>query len=187
MPRLSIEARRRIVSLVSGGFTVPSIAQRLEEEKVVVSKRAVYDLVKKFRLKGVIKDLPRRRKARILTEEMKLFIEEELKNDELTSTAINASLIRKWLDLKVSPSTIKRVRQEMGWVCTRPHYCQLLREVCAVTKQYILLSPHHIDFLIGNNYTLSNYLNQYYACLHMCLRTYVQCKDLFFMFIYVHA
>ena len=54
MPRLSIEARRRIVSLVSGRFTVPSIVQRLEEEKVVVSKRAVYDLVKKFRLKGVI-------------------------------------------------------------------------------------------------------------------------------------
>ena len=55
MPRLSIEARRRIiVLLVSGRFTVPSIVQRLEEEKVVVSKRAVYDLVKKFRHKGVI-------------------------------------------------------------------------------------------------------------------------------------
>ena len=23
----------------------------------------------------------------------------------------------------------------MGWVCTRPHYCQLLHEVFAVTKQ----------------------------------------------------
>ena len=32
MPHLSIKARRRIVSLVSGGFTVPSIVQRLEEE-----------------------------------------------------------------------------------------------------------------------------------------------------------
>ena len=43
-------------------------------------------------------------------EEMKGFIEEELrKNDELTSTAINASLIRKWPDLRVSASTIKRV------------------------------------------------------------------------------
>ena len=57
----------------------------MEEEKVVASKRAIYDLVKKFRLKGVIKNLPRQRKARILTKEMKLFIEEELKkNDELT-------------------------------------------------------------------------------------------------------
>ena len=147
MPRLSIEARRRIISLVSGGFSVPYIVQRLEQEKVVVSKRAVYNLVKKFRLKGVIKDLPRRRKARILTEEMKQFIEEELKkNDELTSSAINESLVRKWPDLKVSASTIKRVRREMDWVCTRPHYCQLLREVCAVTKQFILLRSYHIDF-----------------------------------------
>ena len=68
-------------------------------------------------------------------EEMKGFIEEELrKNDELTSTAINASLKRKWPDLRTSALTIKRVRQGMGWVCTRPHYCQLLREVCCVTK-----------------------------------------------------
>ena len=135
MPRLSIEARRRIVSLYSCGYSVTCITQRLEQEKVAVSKRAVYDLVKKFCLKGVVKDLPRRKKARILTDEMKKYIEEELqKNDELTSTAINMALIRKWPDLRVSASTIKRVRREMDWVCTRPHYCQLLRGVCAVTK-----------------------------------------------------
>ena len=65
---------------------------------------------------------------------MEAFIEEELKrNDELTSTAINALLVRKWPNLRVSVSTIKRVRREIGWVCTRPHYCQLLREVYAVT------------------------------------------------------
>ena len=111
MPCLSIEARRRIISLFSGGFSVSSIIQRLEQEKISVSKRAVYDLVKKFCLKEVIKDLPRRKKTRILMEEMRVFIEEELKkNDELTSTANNALLVRKWLDLKVSATTIKRVR-----------------------------------------------------------------------------
>ena len=94
MPRLSIEARRRIVSLYSCGYSVPVIVQRLEQEDVKVSKRAVYDLVKKFRLKGVVKDLPKRKKARILTGEMKKFFEEELqKNDELTSTSIKASLL----------------------------------------------------------------------------------------------
>ena len=46
---------------------------------------------------------------------MEAFIEEELKkNDELTSTAINTLLIRKWPDLKVSTSTIKHVRHEIG-------------------------------------------------------------------------
>ena len=110
IPRLSIEARRRIVSLYSCGYSVPVIVQRLEQEDVKVSKHAVYDLVKKFRLKGVviIKDLPRRKKARILTGEMKKFFEEELqKNDELTSTSIKASLIQKWPDLRVSASTTR--------------------------------------------------------------------------------
>ena len=147
MPRLSIEARRRIVSLHSYRYSIPSIFQRMEQENVVVSKCTVYNLVKKFHLKGVVKDLPKRKKARILMDEMKKFIEEELeKNDELTSTAIKASLIRKWPDLRVSIPTIKRVRREMGWVCTRPHYCQLLREVCAVIYKnpYTLLRAYCI-------------------------------------------
>ena len=70
MPRLSIEARKRIVSLHYHGYSVPTVVQRLEQENVSVSKRAVYDLIKKFRLKGVVKDLPRRKKDRILTEEI---------------------------------------------------------------------------------------------------------------------
>lgn len=140
MPRLSIEARRRIVVLHSIGYSVSSIFERLEQENVKVSKRSIYNLVKKFQLKGVVRDLPKRKKARILSKEMESFIEEELKrNDELTSTAINASLVRKWPDLRVSASTIKRIRREIGWVCTRPHYCQLLREVhiyeCALLKR----------------------------------------------------
>lgn len=139
MPRLSFEARRRIISLYSCGSPVPSIFRWLEQEKVAVSKRAVYDLVKKFCLKGIMKDLPRWKRARILTEQMKLFIEEELKkNDQLTSTALYASLRRKRPDLTVSASTIKRVRREMGWVCTRPHYCQLLCEVCAVRSKHLI-------------------------------------------------
>jgi len=62
---------------------------------------------------------------------MKAFIEEELqKNDELTSTNIKRLLLERWPDVEVSTSTIKCVRWQMGWVCTRPHYCQLLRYVC---------------------------------------------------------
>ena len=78
------------------------------------------------------------KKARILMDEMKLVIEEELKkNNELTSNAIYSSLRRKWPDLTVSTSMIKCVRREMGWVCTRPQYRQLLHEVCAVKKQKV--------------------------------------------------
>ena len=121
MPLLSIKSRKRIVSMHFCRFSVPSIVQRLKQEEVAVSQRAVYNLVEKFRLKGVVKDLPRRKKDSILTEEMKMFMEEELtKNDELTSTAIKASMIQKWPDLRVSTSTIKRVRYK--WVGCAPDH-----------------------------------------------------------------
>lgn len=84
----------------------------------------------KFREKGAIVDLPRRSRHRKITESMKTLIEEEMnKNDELTARGIRSLLLQRWPEMQVSLPTIKRVRQEMGWVCTRPHYCQLLRNV----------------------------------------------------------
>ena len=75
-------------------------------------------------------DLPRQKRRRILTNEMLQFIEAEMRNDdELTSTKLKEKLEDKWKDVKVSKTTIKRERRNLGWVCTRPHYCQLLREV----------------------------------------------------------
>lgn len=131
MPRLSIDARARIISLSSRGYSVPCISRRLTEENVDVSIRAIYHLVDKWRSKGIIKDLPQRKRSCILSEEMRRFIDEEIqKNDELTSTKIKEMLAEKWPDVIISKTTIKRERQQLGWVCTRPHYCQLLREVC---------------------------------------------------------
>ena len=131
MPRLSIDARDRIISLFKRGYSVPFISRRLTEENVDVSVRAIYHLVEKYRTKGIVKDLPRRKRPRILSQQMRQFIDEELqKNDELTSTRIKEMLAEKWPDVVVSTTTIKRERQQLGWVCTRPHYCQLLREVC---------------------------------------------------------
>ena len=64
-----------------------------------------------------------------ITEEMKSVIDEALcNNDEVTSTGLKR-LLTRWPELRVSIATIKRVRREMGWVCTSPHYCQLLRPV----------------------------------------------------------
>lgn len=50
-------------------------------------------------------------------------------NDELTARQICALLVERWPDTQVSLSCIKQIRQQIGWVCTRPHYCQLLRDV----------------------------------------------------------
>ena len=61
---------------------------------------------------------------------MKIAIEEALNsNDKITARGVQNLLKARWSDLRVSMSTIKRVRKDMQWVCTKPHYCQLLRPV----------------------------------------------------------
>jgi len=129
-----------VITLHSNNFSVPAIHERFKEEKVSVSLRALYNLVQKHDETGIIVDLPQRRKERKMSEKMVQFIEQELrKDDELTSTGIRALLLEKWPDLCVSIPTVKRVRKEMGWVCTRPHYCQLLRDVShlAYSKSFL--------------------------------------------------
>lgn len=129
MPRLDIDARTRIISLFNRGHSV-SISRRLTEQNVDVSVRVIYHLVQKYRTKGVINDLSRRKRSHILSQQMRQFIDEELrKDDELILTRIKEMLTEKWPDIVVS-TTIKRERRQLGWVCTKPHYCQLLREVC---------------------------------------------------------
>jgi len=130
MPKLSIEARYRVIALHSRGYCVQDISRRLREENIVVSQRVLYYLLKKYRDRNIVKDLPRRKKAPKITEEIKIAIEESLQNDdEITSRGIKNLIAARWPDVAVSISTIKRVRRLMGWVCTRPHYCQLLRDV----------------------------------------------------------
>ena len=74
----------------------------------------ICNLVKKFKVQGNVYDLPRHKRANILTEEMKKFIEQEYKKNELTSTAIKALLSQNWPEVLVSISTIKRARRKMG-------------------------------------------------------------------------
>ena len=78
---------------------------------------------------GTVHDLPKRKRPRILSDAMRDFIDEQLKeNDELTSRNLKELLQERWPEVKVSLTTIKRERRQLGWVCTKPHYCQLLRE-----------------------------------------------------------
>jgi len=55
-----------------------------------------------------VEDLPRRKRGRILTDEMRQFIDDEMKkNDELTSNKLKQLIEGKWTHVKVSSSTIK--------------------------------------------------------------------------------
>ena len=129
MPRLDIEARRRVIALRSHGYSVSAIKQRLLEEHICVSSVTIYALLRKNKQHNTIADRPRQHFEKKLDEEKLRFLDESLAaNDELTARWLLVKLREKWPDVSVSLSTIKRARKyELGWIKSRPKYCQLVR------------------------------------------------------------
>ena len=101
------------------------------KEGTEVSLRSLQRLCAKFQRMHTIQDLHRASKLRILTPEIVTVMDESLRSDdEMTARKLKSKLGEKFVELpEVSLSTIKRQRKEMGWICTRPHYYQLIREV----------------------------------------------------------
>ena len=69
MPRFSQETRSRVVLLRKKGFSVGQIRERLKEDSVVVSRRALFKLFAKYRRTGTVADLQRAARPRKLTTE----------------------------------------------------------------------------------------------------------------------
>ena len=106
------------------------IKRRLEEESIPISRQSLHKLLRKYRLHQTYVDLPQKAPPKKVSPEMYSIIETELtKNDELTSAQLKRILTEKYPTFEASLVTIRRARQDLGWVSTRPHYCQLIREV----------------------------------------------------------
>ena len=130
MPRLDVPTRQRLILLKEAGYSIAEIRKCLNEENVSISLQALFNLVKKYKETSILLDLPRRTRPRKLTGEMMATLNEMLsEDDEVTARQARSMLLEKWPNLQVSLPTIKRNRKELGWVCTKPHYCQLLRDV----------------------------------------------------------
>ena len=136
MPRLNLNVRKRVIVLKRAGYSLMDIWKRIQkEEDCIYSLRSVYRLWSKFREHHTILDLPRKKRDRKINEFMLEAIETSLmENDELTARHLKEQLLETWPSLNVSLTTIKRARKEKGWVSTRPHYCQLLREANKIKR-----------------------------------------------------
>ena len=102
----------------------------MNEENIFASRQSLYKLSHKFHTTSQLGDLPKRTRTRKITQEMMDVMDEALQQDDkLTATQLCALLVEQWPNTNVSLSSVKRIRKKIGWVCTRPHYCQLLRDV----------------------------------------------------------
>jgi len=116
MGRMSADTRVRVVCLWRAGFSVVKIRERLLEEGIVVSRKSLYLLLKKYNETNSIADQKRAPRRRQLRNEHFQFIDEAMEdNRELTSRQLHGLVVEKNPDLNVSISTIKRARQALGW------------------------------------------------------------------------
>ena len=130
MGRLNIATRKKVIVLWRSGYPLKDIKRRLEEEEVEISLRSLQRLRLKFLVYHTIQDLAKAHRQRLLASSMMDATEESLRSDnEPTSRKLREILAGKFPNLpNVSLSTIKHCRKELRWVCTCPHYCQLVRE-----------------------------------------------------------
>ena len=137
MPLLDLNSSRKVILLHNAGNSIKSIEDHLKGEGTVVTRRSLLHLVKKHQETGMYKDLFRRKRDKKITEEMDFAINNELEaNDKATARQLRNTLMEKYPRLNVSLSTFKRKRKrkQLGWVCIRPHYCQMIRELNKVKR-----------------------------------------------------
>ena len=78
MARMSLDTRSRVVYLHKSGFKLKDIQLRLKEEDIKVSKKSLCLLLRKYRLHGVVSDLPKRAKRRKLALQHLKLIDEAI-------------------------------------------------------------------------------------------------------------
>ena len=100
MLHLDLNTRKRVILLNRAGYSSSEICHRLREEDIIVTVRGVNRLLQKFRRYGCIRDLPHRKRQRIIREEMRKVIDEMMEADELTSTKLRSQLVENNLHSK---------------------------------------------------------------------------------------
>lgn len=132
MPNVSNYTRTRLELLHKQGLHPAEICWSLRKEDLLISLASVTRTIKKLKLTGSAANLPRSARPTKLSEEAKVFIDEQMrKNDEKTSGQIQKKLARRGV---VSLSTVRRSRKQQGWTLQRTAYCQLIRDANKVKR-----------------------------------------------------
>lgn len=122
----SLYLRERIVRLYESGFRGTALVKILEEG-FKVSKSGIHYVINKYERTGILYDLPRSGRPKVLSDTSHTQIDDWLKeNNELTTNNILNKL--RHGGISTSRSSVGRALQRMGWSGRATRYCQLIRE-----------------------------------------------------------
>ena len=133
MPKVTTYTRTRIELLHKQGLHPAGIFTSLKSEGLSVSFSSVTRIIKKLHITGSVKNLPRSGRPQKLSIEAKAFIDQQMRNnDETTSAQIKKKLAKH--GVAVSSSTVRRSRKQQGWTLQRTRYCQLIRDANKIKR-----------------------------------------------------
>ena len=129
MIKLSNQTKLKIIRLKGDGMSYSNIVQVLAvEDHVYISRRGIIKFYKKFQRTGLLYHPPTSHQSKLSHKHI-TFIDEAISaNPELTSPEI-AQLLQECTGLRISCTTVRRIRKKLGWTLKKTRYCQLIRFV----------------------------------------------------------
>lgn len=120
MGRISLETRRLVINMNQNGMKLCKIRTRLQDAGIVVSRVAIWKLLKKYQQTGSVLDRPKPKPSRLqkLNLAELYIIDEALTNDDQLSILELVQLLSD-KGIMVSRSVIKRAKKNLGkYICS---------------------------------------------------------------------
>lgn len=125
---LSAYAKQRVIALSNEGFKSPTIANKLRDEGIHVTRVGVYKFLCVYKITHTIRRSSGSGRPSKITAEVKALVDQQMiLDDETTACQLHQLLLRS--RHYISLRTILRCRTELGWTFRGSAYCQLIRAV----------------------------------------------------------
>ena len=120
--------KRRILFYQAKGYRSPTIADKLRDEGIIVSRKGVSDFLSRVEKTCSTSRRPGSGRPSKQTEKVKEVVKSAMRaDDETTVKQLHERLLSQ--GVSVSRSTVLRCRQSLGWTVRGSAYCQMIREV----------------------------------------------------------
>ena len=126
-------SKQRILFYWFKGLRPASIALKLKEERIYVSRVGVWKFIKRYEQHRTIQRTPGSGRDSKITDEVLRIVNKKMEEDDET-TAVQLQKLLTENGYQLSLHTILRSRMKLGWTFRGSAYCQLIRDVNKVKR-----------------------------------------------------